>query len=782
MPLHTAAATQIFTFPDSQALSQGLDKYVSKLSADSIKRHDKFTVAISGGSLPKQLSAVLKYNKSIDFSKWIVYFADERCVPLDHEDSNYLLSKKELFDFVGIPSENIHTINPDLVDDPEEAAEDYISQLAGTFATKDSVRFPVFDLILLGIGPDGHTCSLFPDHPLLEEHTSWCVSIEDSPKPPSRRITLTFPVLNHAHNVAFVAAGEGKQDMLHRILDTTGNLPAQMVKLTTGQLSWFVDDAAAAKVTSTTYKGLERFAEASTSVPIGSTVRIPKRSINQSSDQNDKSGATRKSTDLVTNDKAKPTKADGKAVLSDREISTHVTTVDPAKRRRHEIEPSTSAQINSSKPKSLKASTEAVLLARPQINRTSVPSTTTATKKSEPSSRVTGPPVLKIDLRAHSKPQFRQAVAVQFYNEFVRIYKPIPKIDPGLATEHAMEQEKAVHSKTNQGSYRGIASTVLQRLKKRSVATSETDVGIDGEWVDPSIKSKEDQALASKWRTATKYIQTLDELEANGYPLSIPEGEPLPLERTQICERCQKQFKRLDSLTESEKLACLYHDRQIRTKRDNIGDRVKYHPCCDGLQGSAGCMEGPHVFKEDDILCLHSRIPFIETPKWGKPNKKYHAVVAMDCEMCYTLGGFELIRISVIDQEGKPILDELVKPNNQVLDLNSRFSGITSIENAKYTLEQVRDQLLDLIADDTIIVGQSLENDFKVMRLIHKCVIDTAMLFPHPHRLQNHRYSLQSLARQYLKINIQDTEHGHDSFEDAKTCLDLVLHKIESNK
>ncbi|KAG0355859.1 hypothetical protein BC939DRAFT_488109 [Gamsiella multidivaricata] len=258
MPLHTAGQTQIYTFPDTAALSQGLDKYVARLSEEGIKRHGKFAIALSGGSLPKQLSAILKDNPSVDFSKWIVYFADERCVPLDHEDSNYLLAKKELFDFVNIPEENIHTINPELIHNPEEAAEDYISQLAATFATKDSVRFPVFDLILLGVGPDGHTCSLFPGHELLQETVDWCAAITDSPKPPPRRITFTFPVVNHAHHVAFVAAGEGKQDMLHRILDTHGDLPAQLVKPVTGTLSWFVDDAAAAKITSTTHKGLER--------------------------------------------------------------------------------------------------------------------------------------------------------------------------------------------------------------------------------------------------------------------------------------------------------------------------------------------------------------------------------------------------------------------------------------------------------------------------------------------------------------------------------------------
>ncbi|KAK3807298.1 MAG: 6-phosphogluconolactonase [Benniella sp.] len=243
---------KILSFPDELTLSKGLDEYVAKLSEEAISRHDRFTVALSGGSLPRQLSAILRNNKTVQFSKWVVYFADERCVPLDSEDSNYRLAKTELFDHLEekIPEENIHTINADL--DPEEAADDYISQLASTFATKDSVRYPVFDLILLGVGPDGHTCSLFPGHELLKESSVWCASITDSPKPPPERITLTFPVLNHAHHVAFVAAGAGKQDILHSILDPSSkaDLPAMHVKPITGTLTWFLDDAASGKISS----------------------------------------------------------------------------------------------------------------------------------------------------------------------------------------------------------------------------------------------------------------------------------------------------------------------------------------------------------------------------------------------------------------------------------------------------------------------------------------------------------------------------------------------------
>ncbi|KAG2177111.1 hypothetical protein INT43_007767 [Umbelopsis isabellina] len=243
MTLHT-----VYAFPSTDSLSEGLNDYVERLSREAINSHGKFTVAVSGGSLPKLLSKNLASNNAVDFSKWHLFFADERCVALDHADSNYLEVKNQLLSKLGgkLPDANVHTINPSLVSDPEKSAQDYEQQLKNVFGSDST---PAFDLLLLGMGPDGHTCSLFPGHPLLEEKKKWVAPIFDSPKPPKERITLTFPVVNNAKNVAFVTAGEGKQDMVKQIQEQPElNLPCQRVQPKSGNACWFIDEAAGKKL------------------------------------------------------------------------------------------------------------------------------------------------------------------------------------------------------------------------------------------------------------------------------------------------------------------------------------------------------------------------------------------------------------------------------------------------------------------------------------------------------------------------------------------------------
>ncbi|KAJ9656985.1 suppressor of los1-1 [Neophaeococcomyces mojaviensis] len=232
-----------------------LRKYVLNCQKAALSRHEKFQIAVSGGSLPATLSKALlapddgTLDDKPQFSKWEIFFADERAVPLDHEDSNYGLLKKDLLDKIpptsGSPQ--VFPVNVKMLDNTQELADQYQETLMSSFAGKDSVRLPLFDLILLGCGPDGHTCSLFPGHDLLRETDAWVAPIEDSPKPPQRRITLTLPVVTHAFKIAFVATGGGKKDILKKILDTDEgrSLPCGLVNEQAGEkVSWFTDAAA----------------------------------------------------------------------------------------------------------------------------------------------------------------------------------------------------------------------------------------------------------------------------------------------------------------------------------------------------------------------------------------------------------------------------------------------------------------------------------------------------------------------------------------------------------
>jgi len=234
-----------------QELGQAVATLVARLSAQAISDRGRFTVALSGGSLPKIVCPPLvsePLRSQIDWSAWHVFWADERCVPLDHPDSNFRLARQQLFDQVKIPVAQIYPIDDSF--EPGITAKAYEAVLKQFFQPAPG-RPPRFDLILLGMGEDGHTASLFPRHPLLDDTTRWVAPVFDSPKPPPERTTLTLPVINQARYVVFVTAGAGKADSLARVLasdDRVEKIPAQLVRPTEGELFWFVDEAAAAKL------------------------------------------------------------------------------------------------------------------------------------------------------------------------------------------------------------------------------------------------------------------------------------------------------------------------------------------------------------------------------------------------------------------------------------------------------------------------------------------------------------------------------------------------------
>ena len=244
--------TNLYTFPDVKALAPALRKYVVQCQNAGLARHGVFKVAVSGGSLPATLAAALLAPAAdaadeVRFDKWEIFFADERAVALTHADSNYALLKAELLDRLPAATARpvVHTIDETFLGDTQELADQYEQVLVRSFASRDSVKLPIFDLLLLGCGPDGHTCSLFPGHELLRETSAWVAPIDDSPKPPPARITLTLPVVTHSVRVAFVATGKGKRDILKRIFDDDDGLPCALVNQGAGdRCSWFVDNPA----------------------------------------------------------------------------------------------------------------------------------------------------------------------------------------------------------------------------------------------------------------------------------------------------------------------------------------------------------------------------------------------------------------------------------------------------------------------------------------------------------------------------------------------------------
>ena len=250
-----ATDPNLLVFPNVDDVAKNLRTYVLDCQSAAFARHDTFKIAVSGGSLPATLAKALLTpgdgsEKDIpQLGRWEIFFADERAVPLDHEDSNYRLVKQEWIDKIpeGTEKPKVFPVDVDHLKDTQELADQYQKVLMDSFVNKDSVKLPIFDLLLLGCGPDGHTCSLFPGHALLKDEVAWVAPIEDSPKPPPRRITLTLPVVTHALSIAFVATGGGKKGIMKSIFDTDEGqaLPCGLVNKAGGnKVSWFSDVSA----------------------------------------------------------------------------------------------------------------------------------------------------------------------------------------------------------------------------------------------------------------------------------------------------------------------------------------------------------------------------------------------------------------------------------------------------------------------------------------------------------------------------------------------------------
>lgn len=218
------------------------------LAKDAVKKRKKFTVALSGGSTPKALYTLLaseKFSSAVDWKRVFFFFGDERNVLPDEDESNFLMANETLFQPLKIAADKIYRWQTE-IEPPEHIADDYAETVENFFR-----GFPKFDLVLLGMGDDGHTASLFPFTAALNETTK-IARANFVEKLNTTRLTLTFPVINNARHVMFLVKGADKSEVLREVLEgdfQPEKFPSQNVKLNDGELFWLIDDAAARLLT-----------------------------------------------------------------------------------------------------------------------------------------------------------------------------------------------------------------------------------------------------------------------------------------------------------------------------------------------------------------------------------------------------------------------------------------------------------------------------------------------------------------------------------------------------
>ncbi len=235
--------------PDPEALARAVAERWVELAAEAARARGRFHVALAGGSTPRRLYRLLAetpYRERIPWAQVHLWFGDERCVPPDHPESNYRMVRESLLDRVPIPPEQVHRMEGE-AEDPAEAATRYARELTSQLPLS-AQGVVQFDLILLGMGTDGHTASLFPGTPVLRERARLVEAVHVE-RLGRWRITLTLPVIDHAHHVLFLVTGAEKAAVIREVFigRPSPPYPVQLIQ-PRGQVEWHLDEAAAAEL------------------------------------------------------------------------------------------------------------------------------------------------------------------------------------------------------------------------------------------------------------------------------------------------------------------------------------------------------------------------------------------------------------------------------------------------------------------------------------------------------------------------------------------------------
>jgi 6-phosphogluconolactonase len=239
-------------YKDSDRLARELAEWITSLIEETLRHKEQFSLVLSGGNTPKKLNHILAaapYKERIDWKKIYIFWGDERAVPLEDERNNARMALDSLLNKVDIPEEQIYIMDTTL--SPDAAAMQYEEILNEYFGT-DVLPGRTFDLVLLGMGDDGHTLSLFPGTPVIHEENSWVAGYYLNAQD-MYRITLTKNIVNHADHIVFVISGSDKAHALYEVIEGERNpdlYPSQVIIPTQGELHFFIDEAAAAEIKS----------------------------------------------------------------------------------------------------------------------------------------------------------------------------------------------------------------------------------------------------------------------------------------------------------------------------------------------------------------------------------------------------------------------------------------------------------------------------------------------------------------------------------------------------
>ncbi|KAM6930971.1 uncharacterized protein FYW49_002896 [Xenentodon cancila] len=380
----------------------------------------------------------------------------------------------------------------------------------------------------------------------------------------------------------------------------------------------------------------------------------------------------------------------------------------------------------------------------------------------------------------------RQRYVNVFTEEFL---KTTPNVND--AFQKALAEERTVYNRSaNKLKYLSIAVNALKRLKNQSTSVAKNEKEVGSQRLKGNIplnlkmlKGDDDTAF---YESLKDHVLSDERIIENNYPVQHPEKRGCavlfadkkvntdPLKR--ICCRCGATYSVSVTGKHIRKEECNYHYGKGVESRVPGGVETRYS-CCQGVMGAPGCQ----LFK----LHVHDSLNmdgFVSTAPRHHTDASCPGVYALNCEMCYTVQGLELSRVTVVNSDLQVIYDTFVRADKEVIDYNTRFSGISEkdVKGTHSSLGEVQEMLLSFISADTILVGHGLEMDLCLLKLLHGMVVDTSVVFPHrlgpPHKL-----SLNNLTAEYLRRIIQESVCGHDTAEDAAACMELMLWKVKED-